>query len=139
MFASSSNCFVTRSFDSYSATAASMTSDATATPTVRPTSARSRLGAMSCRMKVTVPPLEARDDLLAVWTLEPVDERLDRRLELQWIGVVDEVERPADRVRAVRERLAGGGDVLDGEQTNVRRGERVRGHGHHADGVLERA
>src|SRR5690242_16055512 len=110
MSASSSNCFATRSFDSYSATPARTTSAATATPTVRPTSARSRLGAKSCRRKDIVPALQARDDLLAVRSLDPVDERLHRRLQLRRVGVVDEVQRPADRVGAVRERVAGRAD-----------------------------
>src|SRR3981189_2241896 len=124
-----------RSFDSYSATAARITSAATAAPTVRPTSARSRLGANSLP-RIIVAGLEARDHLLTVDALDPVDERLDRRLQLCPVGAVDGVQRAAGGGRAVREVVAGGGDIVDREQLDVSRAERLRVHRHHADRVL---
>src|SRR6266545_2179724 len=141
MLASSSNCFAMRSFDSYSATAASTTRAPTATATVRPTSARSRLGEKSCensRMR-PVPRLEAGQDLLPLRTLHEVQEGLDRWLHLGGVRVRDEVERTADRVGAVRERVARRRDVVDRQKPHVRGAEGLRIHRHHADRVLERA
>src|SRR3954466_12085142 len=139
MLAWSSNCFWTRTFDSYSATPARITSAATATPTVRPTSARSRLGAKRLPKNDIYTWLEVRDDLLAVRALDPVDERFDRGLHLRRIGVVREVQRPADRVGTVRERLAGRRDIVDRQELDVRRVKGCRVHGHHPDRVLEGA
>src|SRR5712691_7341048 len=135
--ASSSNCFETRSLDSYRATAASTTRAPTATATVRPTSARSRLGAKSWLRNPTKTVLEAGQDLLPLGTLYEVDESLDGRLHLCLIRVVHEVQRTPDRVGAVRQGLPGRGDVVDREQPHVDGAERLRVHRHHPDRVLE--
>src|ERR1700687_583958 len=138
-FASSSNCFETRSLDSYSATAASTTRAPTATATVRPTSARSRLGAKSCLRNLTKTALETSQDLLPFGSLHEVDESLDRRLHFCRLRVVHEEQGAPDRVAAVRGRLTGRGDVVDREQPHVSGAERLRVHRHHPDRILERA
>src|SRR5712691_2877313 len=137
--ASSSNCFETRSLDSYRATAASTTRAPTATATVRPTSARSRLGAKSWLRNPTKTVLETCQDLLPLGSLHEVDESLDRGLHFCRLRVVHEEQWAADRVRAVRQRLTRRGDVVDREQLDVGRAEGLRVHGHHPDRVLERA
>src|SRR5512132_1231712 len=137
-FASSSNCFATRSLDSYKATAASTTRAPTATATVRPTSARSRLGAKSWLRKPTKTALETGQDLLPFGSLHEVDESLDRRLHFGRLRVVHEEQGAADRVCAVREGLTRRGDVVDREHPHISGGERLCIHRHHPDRVLER-
>src|SRR5688572_31490253 len=138
MPASSSNCFERRSFDSYKATAASTSNAPTATATVRPTSARRRLGAKSW-LRNRTGRLEAGQDLLPLRTLHKVQEGLDGRLHFGRVGVRDEVQRSADRVRAVSESVARHGNAVDREHADVACAKGLRVHRHHADRILERS
>src|SRR5438552_19077879 len=118
--------------------AASTTRAPTATATVRPTSARRRLGAKSWVTNRTKAVLEAGQDLLPLGTLHEVDESLDPCLHLSRIRVVHEVHRTPSRARAVRQSLPRRVDAVDGWQHKAGVADRLRVHCHDPDRVLDR-